>query len=101
MQGLPGGALPVTQRMDPAPPAHARPATAARETAHAYRTWLIMGGYVVGSFLVSLRLWVHLGTTTPIGDPALPGDYALYAWFARYTAEALAHGHLPALYTTA
>jgi hypothetical protein len=91
----------VTQRMDPAPPAHARPATAARETAHAYRTWLIMGGYVVGSFLVSLRLWVHLGTTTPIGDPALPGDYALYAWFARYTAEALAHGHLPALYTTA
>jgi hypothetical protein len=34
-----------------------------------------------------------------VGDPG-PADYDLVAWFLRYAAAAVAHGHLPALVTT-
>ena len=59
--------------------------------------WLVVACYVLGAFAVTWRLW---------GDPAgrmvtgNSGDITLFAWFMRYTATALSHGHLPALTTT-
>jgi len=46
------------------------------------------------------RLWLGLGTMSTVGDPG-PADNDLMAWFMRYAADAVAHGHLPALVTTA
>jgi hypothetical protein len=59
---------------------------------------LVAALYVVAACTVTWRLW---------GDPAQrmvagnPGDNALFAWFMRYSATAVSHGHFPALVTTA
>jgi len=57
-------------------------------------------GYLALAVALNWRLWAWFGTTTPTGDPG-PADYDLMAWFVRYAATAVAHGHLPALVTTA
>jgi hypothetical protein len=72
---------------------------------HRTRTWnraqsLVVCGYLVAAFALNWRLWAGLGTTTAAGDPG-PADGDLFAWFMRYAADAIAHGHLPALVTTA
>ncbi len=61
---------------------------------------LVLSGYLVAAVLLNWRLWAGLRTMTPLGDPG-PADNDLFAWFMRYTAEAVAHGHLPALVTQA
>ena len=56
--------------------------------------------YLATAFALNWRLWRGLGTMSAVGDPG-PADNDLMAWFMRYAADAIAHGHLPALVTTA
>jgi hypothetical protein len=60
-------------------------------------SWLVVACYVLGSFALTWRLWADPAGRMVSGNP---GDINLFAWFMRYTAAALAHGHLPALTTT-
>ena len=65
-------------------------------------SWRILGltavCYALGAVAVTLLLWRHPSTATVVGNP---GDADQFAWFFRYDATAVAHGHLPALVTTA
>jgi hypothetical protein len=54
--------------------------------------------YTLAAIALTLWLWQHPGTGTVAGNP---NDADQFAWFFRYDAAALAHGHLPALVTTA
>ena len=54
--------------------------------------------YTLGAAAVTLWLWQNPGISTVAGNP---NDADQFAWFFRYDAEAIAHGHLPALVTTA
>jgi hypothetical protein len=60
----------------------------------------VLCAYLAAAVALNWRLWLGLGTMAPVGDPG-PADNDLMAWFMRYTADAVAHGHLPALVTTA
>jgi hypothetical protein len=60
--------------------------------------WLIFCCYLLGAMALTWQLWVAPASRTQVGDPE---DVALLAWFMRYAATAVAHGHLPALVTTA
>ena len=60
--------------------------------------WLILGCYLLGAVGLTWRLWVDPASRAQVGDPE---DVDLLAWFMRYAATAVAHGHLPALITTA
>jgi hypothetical protein len=60
--------------------------------------WLILGCYLLGAVALTARLWIDPASRAQIGDPE---DVDLFAWFMRYAATAVAHGHLPALVTTA
>ena len=60
--------------------------------------WLIMGCYLLAAVAVTWRLWADPAARAQAGDTA---DVDLFAWFLRYDAVAVAHGHLPALFTTA
>jgi hypothetical protein len=59
---------------------------------------LVLAGYVVGALIVTWRLWADPASAyiAPNG-----GDADLFAWYLRYAATAVDHGHLPALATTA
>jgi hypothetical protein len=58
--------------------------------------------YVAAAFGVTWRLWAHPATVAPTAFGAnVNPDIYLSTWFMRYVANALAHGHLPALVTTA
>jgi hypothetical protein len=59
--------------------------------------WLILGCYLLGAIVVTGRLWVHPAGRMQTGDTQ---DVNLFAWFLRYSATAVSHGHLPALFTT-
>lgn len=61
---------------------------------------LMLCGYLAAAVLLNWRLWAGLKTMTPVGDPG-PADNDQFAWFMRYAADAVAHGHLPALVTQA
>jgi hypothetical protein len=61
---------------------------------------LLICGYLAAAVLLNWRLLAGLQTMTPLGDPG-PADNDQFAWFMRYTAEAVAHGQLPALVTQA
>jgi hypothetical protein len=74
---------------------------------HATRNWLaghpallVLPAYLAAAVALTWPLWVGLGTVSVAGDPG-PADNDLMAWFMRYAADAVAHGHLPALVTTA
>jgi hypothetical protein len=54
--------------------------------------------YLVGALAVTLWLWRSPVSRVVAGNP---NDADQLAWFFRYDATALAHGHLPALITTA
>jgi hypothetical protein len=60
--------------------------------------WLVVGCYLIGAVAVTARLWIDPAGRTQLGDP---GDVDLFAWFMRYAATAVSHGHLPALVSTA
>ena len=59
--------------------------------------WLVVAFYVLGAFALTWRLWADPAGRMVTGNA---GDITLFAWFMRYTATALSHGHLPALTTT-
>ncbi|HEU5389114.1 MAG TPA: hypothetical protein VFV73_24760 [Streptosporangiaceae bacterium] len=54
--------------------------------------------YLLGALAIMLWLWRHPAGRVVAGNP---NDADQLAWFFRYDATALAHGHLPALITTA
>jgi hypothetical protein len=60
--------------------------------------WLVLGGYLLGAVAVTWRLWADPAGRMQAGDLQ---DVNLFAWFLRYSATAVTHGHLPALITTA
>jgi hypothetical protein len=65
------------------------------------RPWLlVVSGYLAAALALNWRLWLGFGAMAPVGDPG-PADNDLMAWFMRYAADAVAHGQLPALVTTA
>ena len=61
---------------------------------------LVVLAYLAAAVALNWRLWLGLGAMAATGDPG-PADNDLIAWFMRYAADAIAHGHLPALVTTA
>jgi hypothetical protein len=61
---------------------------------------LVLCVYLAAAVALNWRLWDGLGTVSALGDPG-PADNDLMAWFMRYAADAVSHGHLPALVTTA
>jgi len=54
--------------------------------------------YLLGALAIMLWLWRHPAGRVVAGNP---NDADQLAWFFRYDATAIAHGHLPALITTA
>jgi hypothetical protein len=63
---------------------------------------LVVLAYVAAAVGVTWRLWAHPATVAPTAFGAnVNPDIYLSTWFMRYVANALAHGHLPALVTTA
>ena len=64
----------------------------------AYRHWLVVGCYLLGALIVTGRLWKDPAGRMQVGDTR---DVSLFAWFLRYSATAVSHGRLPALFTTA
>ena len=54
--------------------------------------------YLLAALAVTLWLWRDPATRTVLGNP---NDADQIAWFFRYDATAIVHGHLPALVTTA
>ena len=63
-----------------------------------YQRWLVIGCYLVGAVIVTGRLWLDPAGRMQAGDTQ---DVNLFAWFLRYSATAISHGRLPALFTTA
>src|SRR5260221_11945021 len=63
------------------------------------RAALVVASCYIGAALVlTWRLWADSASRTVAGTPT---DAAQFAWFLRYAATAVRHGHLPALVTTA
>jgi len=60
--------------------------------------WLVVCCYFIGAVALTAHLWVD-----PASREQLSGgrDVDLFAWFLRYAATAVAHGHLPSLFTVA
>jgi len=54
--------------------------------------------YLFGALALTWRLWADPASRTVAGNPT---DADLFAWYLRYAADSVAHGHLPALVTTA
>jgi hypothetical protein len=69
-----------------------------RERAGTLSPWLVACCYVLGAVTVTWRLWADPAARAQVGDVQ---DVNLFAWFMRYEATAVAHGHLPALATAA
>ncbi|HEY3958532.1 MAG TPA: hypothetical protein VGM53_34655 [Streptosporangiaceae bacterium] len=63
--------------------------------------WLVPGCYLVGAVLLTWRLWVDPASRAQLLGNGVSADIRLFSWFLRYDATAVAHGHLPALVTTA
>jgi hypothetical protein len=77
-------------------PSQARDRAGSRASGRAQ--WLILCCYLLAAVALTWRLWADPASHAQVGDPA---DVDLFAWFMRYAATAVAHGHLPALVTTA
>src|SRR5271157_1103261 len=69
-----------------------------RSRAVAGAPWLVVCCYLLGALVLTWRLWADPASRAQVGDTE---DVDLYSWFLRYAATAVAHGHLPALVTTA
>jgi hypothetical protein len=79
-----------------------RASAAAAESApppgHRRAAALAAAYYLVGALAITLWLWRDPASRVVSGNP---NDADQLAWFFRYDATAIAHGHLPALITTA
>ena len=63
---------------------------------------LILLGYALAAVGLTWRMWADPGHMAPTAFGGRPNmDVYLATWFMRYVATALAHGHVPALVTTA
>ena len=62
--------------------------------------WLVPLLYLLGAFAITWHLWADPARQAQV-VPAngVSQDIDLFAWFMRYAANAVAHGHLPALVT--
>ena len=62
--------------------------------------WLVPLLYLAGAFAITWHLWPDPASRAQV-VPAngVSQDIDLFAWFMRYAATAVAHGHLPALVT--
>ena len=83
----------IPSTVEPSPVTEYRPGRA--------RNWaslLVLGCYLLGAVAVTWHLWADPASQAQVGDTA---DVDLFAWFMHYDATAIAHGHLPALITTA
>jgi hypothetical protein len=54
--------------------------------------------YLAAALILTWRLWPDPASRTVAGNPT---DADLFAWYLRYAADSVSHGHLPALVTTA
>ena len=59
---------------------------------------LVAGCYLGAALIVTWALWADPASRTVAGNPT---DADLFAWYLRYAATAVRHGHLPALVTSA
>src|SRR5260221_5035464 len=59
---------------------------------------LVVSCYLGAALVLTWRLWADPASRTVAGNPT---DADQFAWFLRYAATAVAHGHLPALVTAA
>jgi hypothetical protein len=57
--------------------------------------------YLVVAVVLTSQLWADPAVRVPATGSRVESDIYLNVWFMRYAATALAHGHLPALITTA
>lgn len=69
-----------------------------RERGLSWPAWLTLASYLLAAVAVTGRLWADPASQTVAGNP---GDADLFAWYMRYAAAAVAHGHAPALVTSA
>ncbi len=64
--------------------------------------WLVPRCYLAAALVLTWRLWPDPASRAQIiAANGISHDVDLFAWFLRYDATAVAHGHLPALVTTA
>lgn len=63
-----------------------------------WQAWLTLASYLLAAIAITWRLWADPASRTVAGNP---DDADLFAWYMRYAAVAVAHGHLPALVTSA
>lgn len=62
----------------------------------------IVAGYLAGAVALTWQLWLDpAGRAQVVPGNGISRDVALFAWFMRYAATAVAHGQLPGLVTTA
>ncbi len=82
----------------PAKPADERPARRRLSI-----SWLVVLCYLLAAYAVTWHFWPDPAGRVPdtSGPAGVSNDVYLSAWSLRYAAAALAHGHLPALTTTA
>ncbi len=112
--GRPDGAALAGSRGVLPPAAGSRPGTAqargadggtTRWPARARRGWApaVLLCYLAGAVAVTWQLWLDPAGRAQVIVPSIGSspDIGLFAWFMRYAAAAVAHGHLPALVTTA
>ena len=69
-----------------------------RSRAGRWAPWLVIACYLLAAIVLTWRLWADPASREQSGDTH---DIDLFAWFLRYAATAVSHGHLPALVTTA
>ena len=81
-------------------PSAARAAAGERRRTRArnWAPWLVLACYLLAAAAMTWRLWVDPASREQSGDVH---DIDLFAWFLRYEATAISHGHLPPLVTTA
>jgi hypothetical protein len=94
------GAVAVGTALPEVEPGTADERRATRNWVASHPGLLVLCVYLAAAVALNWRLWSGFGTMSAIGDPG-PADNDLMAWFMRYAADAVAHGHLPALVTTA
>jgi hypothetical protein len=76
--------------------------SAVRRWSFRVRPWQpIMLCYLLLAVLVTWNLWADPATRVPLLGNGVSRDIVLNQWFMAYAATAVAHGHLPALVTTA
>jgi hypothetical protein len=79
-------------------PAVAGTAAAWRARARAAAPALVLACYLGAAIALTSHLWASPGSATVTGNP---DDASQFAWFMRYAATAISHGHPPSLTTQA